>query len=108
MKYANKNVAIHYFTSPSMENEPLGKLVDGVMHQVAQEVPTRKVNVDYEADHANKMNATSIPSILFTDSSGDTRHLYVDGRQMNEISKKGVLDIVEDILTYYKQGSPNG
>ena len=107
MKYANKNVAIHYFTSPSMENEPLGKLVDGVMHQVAQEVPTRKVNVDYEADYANKMNATSIPSLLFTDASGDTRHLYVDQR-MNEITKKGVLDIVEDILTYYKQGSPNG
>jgi len=107
MKYANKNVAIHYFTSPGMENEPLGKLVEGVMYQVAQEVPTRKVNVDYEADYANKMNATSIPSLLFTDSSGDTRHLYVDQR-MSEITKKGVLDIVEDILTYYKQGSPNG
>jgi len=108
MKYANKNVAIHYFTNPAMENEPLGKIVEGAMNQIAREVPVRKVNVDYEADHAAKMNATDIPSILFTDASGDTRHLYVGGNQMAEITKKGVLDIVEDILTYYKQGSPNG
>ena len=31
MKYKNQNVAIHYFTNPAMENEPLGKIVDGVM-----------------------------------------------------------------------------
>jgi hypothetical protein len=108
MKYRNKNVAIHYFTNPAMENESLGKIVDGVMIQVAREIPTRKVNVDYEADHAQKMNATSIPSILFTDASGDTRHLYIDGKQMSEITVKGVTDIIDDILTYYKKGTPDG
>jgi len=102
MKYKNKNVAIHYFTNPPMENEPLGKLVDGVMHQVAREVPTRKVNVDYEAEHTNKMGATSVPSIMFTDAAGNEKHKYIDGPEMGNISTEGVLSIVEDILTYYK------
>ena len=60
MKYANKDVAIHYFTNPAMENESLGKIVDGVMHQVAREVPTRKVNTEYEADYTHKMGATDV------------------------------------------------
>ena len=85
MKYANKDVAIHYFTNPAMENEPLGKIVDGVMHQVAREVP----------------------SVIFTDTSGNTKHLYVGGSQMGSISLEGVTKILDDII-HYNQNIKNG
>jgi hypothetical protein len=105
MKYANKDVAIHYFTNPAMENESLGKIVDGVMHQVAREVPTRKVNTEYEADYTHKMGATDVPSIMFTDASGNTKHLYVGGGEMSTITLDGVLKIVDDILDYNNTNS---
>tara|TARA_B100000780_G_C21037167_1_gene416005 strand:+ start:744 stop:1067 length:324 start_codon:yes stop_codon:yes gene_type:complete len=107
MKYANKNVAIHYFTNPAMENEELGKIVDGAMIQVAREVPTRKVNTEYESEHTQKMGAVDIPSLMFTDASGETKHLYVGGAEMGSITKEGVLQIVSDIVSY-NQTNPNG
>lgn len=107
MKYANKNVAIHYFTNPAMENEALGKLVEGVMHQVAREIPTRKVNTEYEADYTSKMGATDVPSIMFTDTAGTTKHLYVGGNQMSQITLEGVLKIVDDII-HYNENLKNG
>jgi|TARA_B100001094_G_scaffold254634_1_gene253420 hypothetical protein len=100
MKYANKDVAIHYFTNPAMENEPLGKIVDGVMHQVARVVPTRKVNTEYEADYTHKMGAKEVPSIIFTDTSGTKTHLYVGGNQMSTISLEGVTKILDDIINF--------
>ena len=107
MKYANKDVAIHYFTNPAMENEPLGKVVDGIMHQVATLVPTRKINTEYEADYTNKMGATEVPSVIFTDTSGNTKHLYVGGSQMGSISLEGVTKILDDII-HYNQNLKNG
>jgi len=104
MKYANKNVAIHYFTNPAMENEPLGKIVDGVMHQVAREVPTRKVNTEYEADYTHKMGAKEVPSIMFTDTSGTKTHLYVGGNQMGAITLEGVTKILDDIINFNEKG----
>tara|TARA_B110000977_G_scaffold175121_1_gene229612 strand:- start:514 stop:837 length:324 start_codon:yes stop_codon:yes gene_type:complete len=104
MKYKNQNVAIHYFTNPAMENEPLGKIVDGVMHQVAREVPTRKVNTEYEADYSQKMGATEVPSIIFTDATGDTKHLYVGGNEMGAITLEGVTKILDDIIDFNKNG----
>jgi len=107
MKYANKNVGIHYFTNPAMENEPLGKIVDGVMIQVAREVPTKKINTEYEATIVAEMGATSVPSLFFTDTTGKVKHLYVDGSQMNSITIEGVLKIVDDIINFNKT-NPNG
>ena len=104
MKYANKNVAIHYFTNPAMENEPLGKVVDGIMHQVATLVPTRKVNTEYEADYTNKMGATEVPSVIFTDTSGTKTHLYVGGNQMGAITLEGVTKILDDIINFNEKG----
>ena len=104
MKYANKNVAIHYFTNPAMENETLGKIVDGVMLQVAREVPTRKVNTEYEADYTHKMGAKEVPSITFTDTSGTKTHLYVGGNQMGAITLEGVTKILDDIINFEKNG----
>jgi len=107
MKYANKDVAIHYFTNPAMENEPIGKVVEGCMNQVARVVPTRKVNTEYEADYTNEMGATEVPSIMFTDTSGKVKHLYVGGNQMNTISLEGVTKILDDIINFNKT-NPNG
>ena len=80
MKYANKDVAIHYFTNPAMENEP---------------------------DYTNKMGATEVPSVIFTDTSGNTKHLYVGGSQMGSISLEGVTKILDDII-HYNQNIKNG
>lgn len=104
MKYANKNVAIHYFTNPAMENEPLGKVVEGCMNQVARVVPTRKVNTEYEADYTHKMGATEVPSIIFTDTAGTTKHLYVGGNQMGAITLEGVTKILDDIINFNENG----
>ena len=104
MKYANQDVAIHYFTNPAMENESLGKIVDGVMIQIARVVPTRKVNTEYEADYTHKMGVKEVPSILFTDTSGTKTHLYVGGNEMGAISLDGVTKILDDIINFNKNG----
>ena len=103
----NQNVGIAYFTTPSVEIEPLGKIVEGVMVQVARQTPVRKVNSDYEVTIVEELKPELIPSLIFTDSSGKVQHLRVEGNQLSSITVEGVMNIVKDINDYNKN-NPNG
>jgi|TARA_B110000967_G_scaffold150110_1_gene153919 hypothetical protein len=100
MKYQNQNVGILYFSNPSSEAESVGKIVDGVMRQVGRDIPVRKVNSDYEVTIVEKAKPTKVPSIIFTDNSGDLEHLRIEGSSLSTITVEGVLNIVQDIIKY--------
>ena len=50
------------------------------------------------------MGATEVPSIIFTDATGDTKHLYVGGNEMGAITLEGVTKILDDIIDFNKMG----
>jgi hypothetical protein len=102
-----ENIGIMYFTNPAMENEPLGKIVDGVMIQVGKQVPVRKVNTEYEPTVVEKLKPTSVPALIFTDNLGKIQHLRVEGNVLSTISVDGVMNIVKDIA-HYNENNPNG
>ena len=102
MKY--QNIGIAYFTNPAIENEPFGKEVNGIMTSVARQVPVRKVNTYSEVTIVEEMKPTLIPSLIFTDSSGQTQHLKLEGQQLNGITLAKVLETVEAIDRYNKTG----
>tara|TARA_R110000803_G_scaffold112974_1_gene181394 strand:- start:132 stop:452 length:321 start_codon:yes stop_codon:yes gene_type:complete len=102
-----ENIGIMYFTTPAMENEPIGKTVEGVMIQVGKQIPVRKVNSEYEPSLVEKMKPTSVPSIIFTDNSGKVEHLRVEGNVLSTISLDGVMGIVKDIA-HYNANNSNG
>ena len=102
MKY--QNIGIAYFTNPAIENEPFGKEVNGIMTSVARQVPVRKVNTYSEVTIVEEMKPTTIPSLIFTDSSGQTQHLKLEGQQLNGITLAKVLETVEAIDKYNKTG----
>lgn len=102
-----ENIGIVYFTNPAMENEPLGKTVEGAMIQVGKEIPVRKVNSEYEPSIVDELKPTSIPSLIFTDGSGKIQHFRVEGNVLSTISVSGVMGIVKDIA-HYNKNNPNG
>jgi hypothetical protein len=102
MKY--QNIGIAYFTNPAIENEPFGKEVNGIMTSVARQVPVRKVDTYKEVTIVEEMKPTNIPSLIFTDSSGQIQHLKLEGQQLSGITLAKVLETVEAIDRYNKTG----
>ena len=49
------------------------KAFSPIMDQVAQKVPVRKVNVDYEPDVTTKYNVTSIPTVILVENGQESR-----------------------------------
>ena len=101
-----ENIGIAYFTNPAMENEPFGKEVEGIMLSVGRsgKVPVRKVDTYKEVTIVEEMKPTNIPSLIFTDSSGQIQHLKLEGQQLSGITLAKVLETVEAIDRYNKTG----
>ena len=97
---ADKNVGIAYFTNPAMENEPFGKEIDGIMVSVARQTPVRKVDTQSEVTIVEKLKPQNLPSIIFTDGSGELEHFRVEGTQLGGITVANIMKIVADITNY--------
>jgi hypothetical protein len=97
-----QNIGIAYFTNPAIENEPFGKEVDGIMTSVARQLPVRKINTYSEVSIVEEMKPTNLPSIIFTDNSGKTQHLKIEGQQLSGITLAKVLETVGAIDKYNK------
>ena len=101
-----KNIGIAYFTNPAIENEPFGKEVEGIMSSVGRsgKVPVRKVDTYKEVSIVEAMKPQNIPSIIFTDSSGQLEHLRLEGIQLQGITVDKVMETVTAIDRYNKTG----
>ena len=99
-----KDIGIAYFTNPAMENEPFGKEVNGIMTSVARKVPVRKVDTYSEVSIVEAMKPQNLPSIIFTNSSGDLEHMRVEGVNLTGITVEKVMETVEAIDRYNKTG----
>ena len=101
-----ENIGIAYFTNPSIENEPFGKEVEGIMVSVGRsgKVPVRKVDVSKEVTIVEAMKPQNIPSIIFTNSQGDLEHLRLEGVQLQGITVAKVIETVEAIDRFNKTG----
>ena len=101
-----ENIGIAYFTNPAIENEPFGKEIEGIMSSVGRsgKVPVRKVDTYKEVSIVEAMKPQNIPSIIFTDSSGQLEHLRLEGIQLQGITVDKVLETVKAIDRYNKTG----
>ena len=101
-----ENIGIAYFTNPAIENEPFGREVDGIMTTVGRsgKVPVRKVDTYKEVSIVEAMKPQNIPSIIFTDSSGQLEHLRLEGIQLQGITVDKVMETVTAIDRYNKTG----
>ena len=83
-----ENIGIAYFTNPAIENEPFGKEIEGIMLSVGRsgKVPVRKVDTYKEVSIVEAMKPQNIPSIIFTDSSGQLEHLRLEGIKLQGIT----------------------
>ena len=101
-----KNIGIAYFTNPAIENEPFGKEIEGIMSSVGRsgKVPVRKVDTYKEVSIVEAMKPQNIPSIIFTDSSGQLEHLRLEGSQLQGITVDKVMETVTAIDRYNKTG----
>ena len=101
-----ENIGIAYFTNPAMENEPFGKEVEGIMLSVGRsgKVPVRKVDTYKQVTIVESMKPQNLPSIIFTDSSGQLEHLRLEGAQLDGITVVKVMETVEAIDRYNKTG----
>ena len=105
--FKGTNVGIAYFTNPAVEIESGGRIVNGIMTDIAKSVNCRKVNSDYEVTIVEKLKPQTLPSLIFTDSSGELEHLRIEGNGLTGITVEKVLNIVKDIVHYTKT-QPNG
>ena len=101
-----ENIGIAYFTNPAIENEPFGKEIEGIMLSVGRsgKVPVRKVDTYKEVSIVEAMKPQNIPSIIFTDSSGQLEHLRLEGIQLQGITVDKVMETVTAIDRYNKTG----
>ena len=101
-----ENIGIAYFTNPAIENEPFGKEIEGIMSSVGRsgKVPVRKVDTYKEVSIVEAMKPQNIPSIIFTDSSGQLEHLRLEGAQLQGITVDKVMETVTAIDRYNKTG----
>jgi hypothetical protein len=101
-----ENIGIAYFTNPAIENEPFGKEIEGIMSSVGRsgKVPVRKVDTYKEVSIVEAMKPQNIPSIIFTDSSGQLEHLRLEGIQLQGITVDKVMETVTAIDRYNKTG----
>tara|TARA_R110000787_G_scaffold101616_1_gene207190 strand:+ start:381 stop:695 length:315 start_codon:yes stop_codon:yes gene_type:complete len=101
-----ENIGIAYFTNPAIENEPFGKEIEGIMSSVGRsgKVPVRKVDTYKEVSIVEAMKPQNIPSIIFTDSSGQLEHLRLEGSQLQGITVDKVMETVTAIDRYNKTG----
>tara|TARA_B110000908_G_scaffold106003_1_gene124805 strand:- start:88 stop:402 length:315 start_codon:yes stop_codon:yes gene_type:complete len=101
-----ENIGIAYFTNPAIENEPFGKEIEGIMLSVGRsgKVPVRKVDTYKEVSIVEAMKPQNIPSIIFTDSSGQLEHLRLEGSQLQGITVDKVMETVTAIDRYNKTG----
>ena len=101
-----ENIGIAYFTNPAIENEPFGKEIEGIMSSVGRssKVPVRKVDTYKEVTIVESMKPQNLPSIIFTDSSGQLEHLRLEGAQLDGITVVKVMETVEAIDRYNKTG----
>ena len=101
-----ENIGIAYFTNPALENEPFGKMVEGIMTAVglSGKVPVRKVDTYKEVSIVEAMKPQNLPSIIFTNSAGDLEHLRIEGSQLSGITVEKVMETVEAIDRYNKTG----
>jgi len=101
-----ENIGIAYFTNPALENEPFGKMIEGIMTSVglSGKVPVRKVDTYKEVTIVEKMQPQNLPSLIFTNSAGDLEHIRLEGMQLNGITVDKVMETVEAIDRYNKTG----
>ena len=97
-----ENIGIAYFTNPALENEPFGKMIEGIMTSVglSGKVPVRKIDTYKEVTIVEKMQPQNLPSIIFTNSAGDLEHLRLEGMQLSGITVNKVMETVEAIDRY--------
>ena len=98
----NQNVGIAYFTTPSVEIEPLGKIVEGVMVQVARQTPVRKVNSDYEVTIVEELKPQNLPSVIFTDNSGKIEHIRIEGAKLQGATVAKLKETYNAIIEFNK------
>ena len=67
-------------------------------------VPVRKVDTYKEVSIVEAMKPQNIPSIIFTDSSGQLEHLRLEGIQLQGITVDKVMETVTAIDRYNKTG----
>ena len=101
---AYENIGIAYFTNPAVENEPFGKEVEGIMVSVGKQIPVRKVDTYKDATMVEAMKPSTTPSLVFTDMSGEIRHIYIEGESLKGITVEKVMDQVKAIDRYNKTG----
>ncbi len=101
---AYDNIGIAYFTNPAIEAEPFGKEVEGIMVSVAKQVPVRKVDTYKDVTMVEEMKPQNLPSLVFTDLSGQERHIYIEGVNLKGITVDKVMDQVAAIDRYNKTG----
>ena len=101
-----ENIGIAYFTNPALENEPFGKMIEGIMTSVglSGKVPVRKVDTYKEVTIVEKMQPQNLPSLIFTNSAGDLEHIRLEGMQLNGITVDKVMETIEAIDRYNKTG----
>jgi hypothetical protein len=101
-----ENIGIAYFTNPALENEPFGKMIEGIMTSIGMsgKVPVRKVDTYKEVSIVEAMKPQNLPSIIFTNSAGDLEHLRIEGSQLSGITVEKVMETVEAIDRYNKTG----
>ena len=101
-----ENIGIAYFTNPALENEPFGKMIEGIMTSVglSGKVPVRKIDTYKEVTIVEKMQPQNLPRIIFTNSAGDLEHLRLEGMQLSGITVNKVMETVEAIDRYNKTG----
>ena len=101
-----ENIGIAYFTNPALENEPFGKMIEGIMTSVglSGKVPVRKIDTYKEVTIVEKMQPQNLPSLIFTNSAGDLEHIRLEGMQLNGITVDKVMETVEAIDRYNKTG----
>ncbi len=97
-----ENIGIAYFTNPALENEPFGKMIEGIMTSVglSGKVPVRKVDTYKEVTIVEKMQPQNLPSLIFTNSAGDLEHIRLEGMQSSGITVNKVMETVEAIDRY--------
>ena len=60
-----ENIGIAYFTNPALENEPFGKMIEGIMTSVglSGKVPVRKVDTYKEVTIVEKMQPQNFQAL---------------------------------------------
>ena len=101
-----ENIGIAYFTNPAMENEPFGKMVEGIMTSVglSGKIPVRKVNTISEVTIVEEMKPVNVPCIIFTNTKGDIEHVRMDGAQLQGVTVAKVMETVKAIDRFNKTG----